>query len=106
MCLNEHFTEDDQEFLRAFAGQAAVAIDNARLYTLTDQALAVRVEELSVMQRIDRRLNVSLEVERAMQITLDWSLRQSGADAGMVGIVTDDGIRVMVSDGYDIEVES
>ncbi|MBK8618575.1 MAG: GAF domain-containing protein [Anaerolineales bacterium] len=48
------FVEDDQTLLTAFAGQAAVAIENARLYTLTDQELAARVEELSVMQRIDR----------------------------------------------------
>src|SRR5260221_9656860 len=44
------FVQDDQTLLTAFAGQAAVAIENARLYTLTDQALAARVEELSVMR--------------------------------------------------------
>ncbi len=48
------FADDDQNLLSAFAGQAAVAIENARLYTLTDQELNARVEELSVMQRIDR----------------------------------------------------
>ena len=50
------FIEDDQTLLSAFAGQAAVGIENARLFTLTDQELATRVEELSVMQRIDREL--------------------------------------------------
>ena len=33
------FVDDDQNLLSAFGGQAAVAIDNARLYTLTDQEL-------------------------------------------------------------------
>ncbi len=33
------FIENDQTLLSAFGGQAAVAIDNARLYTLTDQEL-------------------------------------------------------------------
>src|SRR5690606_24315335 len=32
------FTLDDQEILATFASQAAIAIENARLYTLTDQA--------------------------------------------------------------------
>jgi GAF domain-containing protein len=60
------FVVEDQSLLLAFASQGAVAIENARLYTMTDQALASRVEELSVMQRIDRELNASLVMERAM----------------------------------------
>ncbi|KAF0107519.1 MAG: putative two-component sensor histidine kinase [Anaerolineaceae bacterium] len=95
------FDADDQTLLAAFAGQAAVAIENARLYTLTDQALNVRVEELSVMQRIDRELNASLDVARAMRITLDWALRQSAAEAGLIGILDPKGIRIMAQKGYD-----
>lgn len=98
------FTQKDQELLGTFAAQAVVAIENARLYTLTDQALAARVEELSVMQRIDRELNASLEVDRAMRITLEWALRQSQAEAGLVGEVTSNGIRVMVAQGYTEEL--
>jgi signal transduction histidine kinase len=97
-------TIDDQELLTAFASQAAVAIENARLYTLTDQALAERVEELSVMQQIDRELNASLDIERAMRITLDWALRQSKAEAGLVGSVTDEGILIMAHVGYAKEL--
>lgn len=99
------FTLKDQELLSAFAAQAVVAIENARLYTLTDQALAARVEELSVMQRIDRELNASLDVERAMRITLEWALRQSKAEAGLVGAVTGEGMRVMVTQGYTDELD-
>jgi signal transduction histidine kinase len=95
------FTEDDQNLLSAFAGQAAVAVDNARLYTLTDQELAARVEELSVMQRIDRELNASLEIERAMNITLEWAMRQSSAEAGFIGVMQEKGIRVMAQQGYE-----
>jgi signal transduction histidine kinase len=98
------FTQDDQELLAAFTSQAAVAIENARLYTLTDQALEARVEELSVMQRIDRELNASLDVEKTMRITLDWAMRQSKAEAGFVGVVEEPGIRVMASQGYANEL--
>ncbi len=94
------FTDDEQTLLTAFAGQAAVAIDNARLYTLTDQELSARVEELSVMQRIDRELNASLEVERAMRITLEWAMRQSSAEAGFIGILQEKGVRLMAQQGY------
>jgi signal transduction histidine kinase len=99
------FVQDDQTLLTAFAGQAAVAIENARLYTLTDQELADRVEELSVMQRIDRELNASLEMDRAMRITLDWALRQSSADAGLIGMLEEEKLRVMSQQGFDEKME-
>ncbi|MBI5962972.1 MAG: GAF domain-containing protein [Chloroflexi bacterium] len=100
------FIQDDQNLLTAFAGQAAVAIENARLYELTDQKLAARVEELSVMQRIDRELNASLEMDRAMRITLDWALRQSGAEAGLIGMLEETNLRVMSHQGFDDRVAS
>ncbi len=100
------FVTDDQALLTAFAGQAAVAIENARLYTLTDQELAARVEELSVMQRIDRELNASLEMDRAMRITLDWALRQSGAEAGLIGMLEENKLHVMSHQGLDERIAS
>ncbi|HEX2696085.1 MAG TPA: GAF domain-containing protein, partial [Anaerolineales bacterium] len=95
------FVEEDQTLLTAFAGQAAVAMENARLYTLTDQELAARVEELSVMQRIDRELNASLEMDRAMRITLEWALRQSNADAGLIGMLEESKLRVVAQQRYE-----
>jgi signal transduction histidine kinase len=99
------FVEEDQTLLTAFAGQAAVAMENARLYTLTDQELAARVEELSVMQRIDRELNASLETDRAMRITLEWALRQSQAEAGLIGMIEEGSLRVVAQDGYQEVLE-
>ena len=95
------FVADDQNLLSAFAGQAAVAVENARLYALTDQELAARVEELQVMGRIDRELNASLEIDRALRITLEWAMRQSSAEAGLIGMVEEDHLRIMAQQGYD-----
>jgi signal transduction histidine kinase/putative methionine-R-sulfoxide reductase with GAF domain len=95
------FVEDDQNLLTAFAGQAAVAIENARLLALTDQELAARVEELSIMGRIVRELNASLEVDRAMHITLEWAMRQSAAEAGLIGMLEENELRIMVQQGYE-----
>jgi signal transduction histidine kinase len=95
------FVEEDQNLLTAFAGQAAVAMENARLYTLTDQELADRVEELQVMQRIDRELNASLEMDRAMRITLEWALRQSRAEAGLIGMLEEEKLSIMAEQGYE-----
>ena len=94
------FTEEDKELLTAFAGQASVAIENARLYTLTDQELNSRVEELSVMQRIDRELNATLETGRAMRTTLEWAMRRSSADAGIIGTLEEEGLHITSHEGY------
>ena len=96
------FTKDDGQLLSAFASQAAVAIENARLYTMTDQELASRIEELSIMQRISRELNTNLEISIAMQITLDWTLRLSKADAGYIGLLTEDKLHLQINslEGY------
>ena len=95
------FVEDDQNLLTAFAGQAAVAIENARLLALTDQELEERVEELQVMGRIVRELNASLEVVHAMRTTLEWAMRRSHAEAGLIGMIEGDRLRLMAHQGYD-----
>lgn len=95
------FVADDQNILTAFAGQAAVAIENARLLALTDQELAARVEELQVMGRIVREMNASLDVDRAMRITLEWTMRQSNAEAGLIGMLEEDHLRLMAHQGYE-----
>jgi K+-sensing histidine kinase KdpD len=84
------FANSDQQLLITFTSQAGIAIENARLYTQTDEALSDRVEEMSVMQRIDRELNASLDLERTMKITLSWSLRHSRSLAGLIGLVEAD----------------
>jgi signal transduction histidine kinase len=95
------FVEDDQNLLTAFAGQAAVAIENARLLASTDEELTERVEELQVMGRIVRELNASLEVARAMRTTLEWAMRRSNAEAGLIGMIEGDHLRLMAHQGYD-----
>jgi signal transduction histidine kinase len=62
------------------------------------------VEELASLQRIDRELNASLDVHRAMSITLEWALRRSGSQAGLVGSVGEDGIQIMATEGYAAEL--
>jgi signal transduction histidine kinase len=80
------FSEKDLEVLEAFAAQAAIAIQNARLYSEKDQALADRLEELTMFQWIDRQLNETLDMTHAMQITLEWSSRLCSAQSAGLGL--------------------
>ncbi len=80
------FSSEDLDLLVTFANQAAIAIENARLFTQTDQALARRVEELSLFQRIDQQLNKSLELNRVLSLALNWSIALTNADGGSIGL--------------------
>jgi signal transduction histidine kinase/CRP-like cAMP-binding protein len=88
--LNKHdgsiFISEDADLITTFAGQAAIAIENARLFDMTDQQLALRVQELDTMQRIDQELNRTLDLRKVVDITMDWALRKSGGSAGALFI--------------------
>ena len=82
------FSEDDANLLSTFAGQAAIAIDNARLFEMTDLQLSERVQELETLERIDAELNRSLDVQAVAEITIRWAVSQVGATAAALGIKT------------------
>jgi signal transduction histidine kinase len=81
------FDEADLDMLSAFATQAAIAIENARLFTMTDEALAARVKELSTMQEINRQLNETLNFNKVMGLTLDWAVKVTKASDGIIGLI-------------------
>ncbi len=100
------FTEEDVQLLTTFAAQASIAIENTRLYQQTNEALASRVEELKMLARIDRELNVGLEVNRIVELTLDWAMRISNANAGAVASVDRErGLQVLLHYGYGLEAD-
>jgi signal transduction histidine kinase len=95
------FNEEDQTLLTAFAGQAVVALENARLLQQTDEALQERVTELSLLQQLDRDLNTTLELDAVVNLTLDWVLRTCDATAGGVVLVQNNDPRIVATRGYD-----
>ena len=84
------FSRDDADLLVTFAGQAAVAIENARLFQLTDFQLNQRVAELESMERIDVELNRSLDLAKVAEITVQSAVEYSGATAGLLGLLVPD----------------
>ena len=84
------FINSDLELLNAFANQAAVAIQNARLYTRTDQALAARVSELETLSLIDRELNAKLDLSRALDLSRRWAIKGTGAQDCWIALVDEE----------------
>jgi GAF domain-containing protein len=101
------FDEQDKQLMMSFASQAAVAIENARLFTQTDQALADRVAELSMFQEIDHALNSTLDYQQVIELTLDWAMRMTGAEVGAVAILDEEteGLLLLADRGYPPEYE-
>jgi len=83
------FSQADLPMLAAFADQAAIAIENARLYTMTDRSLTERVAELTTLQQIDRELNDTLDFERVLDVTLSWATWAAQADKGTLSVLDD-----------------
>ncbi len=65
------FDENDLMLMQSLANQVAIALENARLYEVTDRALAQRVEELTASNEIARTVTSTLDLqdvfERVMQ---------------------------------------
>ncbi|MBK8984559.1 MAG: GAF domain-containing protein [Chloroflexi bacterium] len=96
------FSEEDETLLAAFAGQAVVALENARLMEQTDQALQERVSELFMLQQLDRDLTTTLDLENVLSLTLDWTLRVSDGASGVIVLADEQGKPYLQAQhGYD-----
>ncbi|HLA42940.1 MAG TPA: GAF domain-containing protein, partial [Aggregatilineales bacterium] len=76
------FSDEDAILATTFAGQAAIAIQNARLFESQDKQLLLRVQELEGMAAIDHSLNQTLIIDQLVDLVMEWALRRTGARHG------------------------
>jgi K+-sensing histidine kinase KdpD len=74
---DKQFDKRDERLLEAIADFAAIAIQNARLFQATDQALARRVQELSALNEVAYAVSSSLDLDRVyavleQQVNRNW----------------------------------
>lgn len=98
-------TPEALRMLDILTSQAAYVIENARLLDEAARSaatLAEQVDELSMMHRADRELGAHLNMDRVMTLTMDWALRRTRADTGLLALMTDDrrGLVPFVTMGY------
>jgi NtrC-family two-component system sensor histidine kinase KinB len=88
------------EILTTFANHAAIAIENARLYTAvtrerdrarrlyeqTDAALARRVKELTTISEISRQLTSTLDMQQVLDLVLEQGMQATDADRGIIAL--------------------
>jgi len=87
-------TEERLRPLTILAAQTVALLENSDLLSdlqTAKGALTEQVEELTMLEHVDRELNATLNLDRVMNLTLDWAVRRTGARAGLLAIMTNDG---------------
>ncbi len=99
-----HLAGDELELLQAFANQVALSLSNARLYEMTDKALALRVEQLSALTEVNRELSATLDLEHLFQMVLDRAMEATESRYGALMIRHPEKpgfMQVVAARGYD-----
>jgi signal transduction histidine kinase len=97
------FDEEEKRLLTTLASSIAITMQNARLYSMTDEALGTRLQELRIMDQIDRELNANLSFSRIMTFLIDWALRFTNATSSNVMLYHPESqkLEMMATYGYD-----
>ena len=99
--------EPNSELLDHVSLSAAITLNNARVYTRTIERSADSINELSIFRRIDHDLNDTIDAYHVLQMTMDWALRFTNAQAASIALYDQetDELRVHITYGYDIPDE-
>ena len=94
------FTAHHQKLAEIFAGQAAIAIENARLYSQTDAELRRRLEALEALQRITRDITATIDLNYILNGVLEEAIRFSEATAGLIALSDGASFELRARKGY------
>jgi two-component system phosphate regulon sensor histidine kinase PhoR len=104
---SEGFTDEQREILRALAGSAAISLRNARQYSETVKELAAKNVELGILNQIDRELTDTIKLNHVFDMTLDWAIRYTNAQAATLALYNQekDELQFVYDIGYPISPE-
>jgi two-component system NtrC family sensor kinase len=92
------YDEHHQMLLSAIANQAAIALENARLY----QATRAHVEELQALFRVSSALRTTGDRQKLLAAILDETLKAVGAEVGGIFLPTEDGTTMRVCEARGV----
>lgn len=78
------FDQDEITFLETAAGELSIAIENARLYSQTDDALHQRIADLHALQQATRALGSTLQPGELLPLIADRAVALVGGDTAAV----------------------
>ena len=99
------YSPEEIDFLETVAGQIAFAIQNARLYERTDQALQSRVEELTALRRVSHTIALTLDPKEILDVIVREAVTLSRADAAAIFQLEEEGSRLRIIAGRGLELD-
>jgi two-component sensor histidine kinase/putative methionine-R-sulfoxide reductase with GAF domain len=78
------FDDDDVAFLQTVAGELAISIENARLYSRTDARLRRKIAELGTLQRVSRTVASSLDLSHVLRLIAEAAVELINAEAAAI----------------------
>jgi GAF domain-containing protein/DNA-binding response OmpR family regulator/sensor histidine kinase YesM len=96
------YDQNDISLLQTIANSAGIALENARLYQLTDVRLGQRVEELTALSAVTQELNATLDQNNIFSLVLDEATRLTGATHGVISLlkIDEQELEVRASRGF------
>lgn len=92
------YTQTDATLASTFASQAAIAIENARLYSAERQ----RVDQLNALRAIVADISAELELPRLLQSILKRAVSMLNATGGDLGLCAETGQDVIILASYNM----
>lgn len=82
-----HFPDDQVALLQTFADQAAIAMENARLFEESRErslALARSLEQVSALNEVTQAMSASLDLRRVLDTVIRHAVLLTHSDAGLI----------------------
>ncbi|MCP5003840.1 MAG: GAF domain-containing protein [Planctomycetes bacterium] len=76
------FNHDERKMAKIFANQAAIAIENAKMYERTQKKLKEETEKLNILYEVGEGFHSTLEKERILKMVLEKGVELTGAHKG------------------------
>jgi signal transduction histidine kinase len=97
----------DLETLRLIAVNASIALHNARLYSEMKKELQAKNDELRILNQIDRELTETIYINHVFDMTLDWAIRATRAQAAALMLYDEakDEMKLSHEIGYAVPME-
>jgi two-component sensor histidine kinase/putative methionine-R-sulfoxide reductase with GAF domain len=78
------FSEDEISFLQTVAGELAIGIENARLYSRTDARLQRKIAELGTMQRVSHTIASTLDLDAVLRLIAEQAVVLFNVEAASI----------------------
>ena len=78
------WNDEDVAFFQTVAGELAISIENARLYSYTDAKLRRKVAELGTLQRVSSKIASSLDLQDVLKAIVDAAVELTQAEAAAI----------------------